>query len=235
MAGLQQQSDQQLTNSWRAGNPQAGAVLFQRYYPQITHFFTRNLGPDRDDLVQATFLACIESVERFREDTSFRSIVFAIARNKLLKHWRDQFRDHRRFTPDASPRELPTRDPSILELMLVHAERELLAEALAQLPTDTRRIIELHYWSNFRIREISQILELPIGTVKVRLHRGRQQLTAGMTALSARSSPSRSPVARATSGPLTEPAPSARPRQRAAPRCRTIASPSRAAMFSLIA
>ncbi|MCA9708401.1 MAG: sigma-70 family RNA polymerase sigma factor, partial [Myxococcales bacterium] len=72
--------DEQLLARWRGGDAQAGAALFERYYEAIARFFVNKVGLDCGDLVQATFLGCLEGLERFRGEASFRTLLFAIAR-----------------------------------------------------------------------------------------------------------------------------------------------------------
>src|SRR5262245_57608941 len=67
------QTDAELLESWQAGDRLAGKQLFERYFRVINRFFRSKVGDDAQDLVQKTFLGCLESVERYRGDTTFRS------------------------------------------------------------------------------------------------------------------------------------------------------------------
>ena len=81
----------------------------------VARFFRNKLPADaaHEDLIQQTFLGCVEAKSLFRGDASFRSFLFAIARNQLSKHWRKRSRDRLDFqtisavessTPSASLR-----------------------------------------------------------------------------------------------------------------------------------
>ncbi len=83
-------TDADLLASWQAGDRQAGKQLFERYFRVINRFFRSKVGDDAQDLVQKTFLGCLESVERYRGDTSFRSWLFAVAYKQLCKHYRSR-------------------------------------------------------------------------------------------------------------------------------------------------
>ena len=82
--------DQALLEAWRGGDEHAGRELVERHLPAVYRFFANKLGRDVDDLVQQTFLALIEGRDRVREAAGFRGFLFGIARNKLLKHFRDR-------------------------------------------------------------------------------------------------------------------------------------------------
>ncbi len=177
MFGLDRdRDDARLLAAWRAGDGGARAALIERHYAGIARFFASRLDGDYEDLIQATFLGCIEAIERFRGDASFRSLLFAIARNKLYKHLRERERDRRRFSPVEATLEADA--PSAISLVLASCEEQRLFAALLRLSPDTRRLFELHYWGNLTIREIAEDLEMPIGTVKIRMHRARRRIAA---------------------------------------------------------
>lgn len=174
--------DKALLEAWRAGDVDAGASLFARHYKSVARFFTNRLGPDCDDLIQATFLGCVEGIERFRGDASFRTLLFAIARNKLLKHLRNHTRDRARFDPASVS--IAASLPSSGSVLAARRERQLLLLALQRLPIDTQLMLELYYWENMRVAEIAAILDRPSPTIRTRMARGRQQLARELEALS---------------------------------------------------
>ncbi|WP_420829612.1 RNA polymerase sigma factor [Nannocystis pusilla] len=61
-------------------------ALFERHFESVYRFFCNKVPRDADDLVQETFLECVGAKERFRQDASFRTFLFAIARKVLLKY-----------------------------------------------------------------------------------------------------------------------------------------------------
>lgn len=167
--------DRQLLQAWRDGDLDAGAELFERHWQSISRFFTNKLGPDCEDLIQSTFLACVENVDKYRGDSSFRSYLFGIARNKLLRHLRTKARDAKYFDPaSVSVADSVQSYTSVIEADRV---RTRLLIAMRELPVDTQVMLELHYWEKLPIREIAQIVEMPVNTVKARMRRGRMQLS----------------------------------------------------------
>jgi RNA polymerase sigma factor (sigma-70 family) len=175
-------SDEALLDRWRDGDKQAGALLLERHHESLARFFMTKLGPEADDLVQATFLGLLDgALDRYRAESSFRTFLFGIARNKLLLHLRDTIRDRGRFDP--AHETLAALERSLGSVIDARGQDKLLLAALRQLPVDTQMMLELHYWEDMRVREIAAVLELPVNTVKTRMRRGRQQLDEKMRAL----------------------------------------------------
>ena len=174
-------SDRTLFQAWAEGDKGAGAKLFSRHYRSVARFFANKLGPDSDDLIQITFLGCIEARERFRGEASFRTFLFAIARNTLHKHLREKIRDRVRFDPEVST--LNDFSPSALSLLDVRAEQQLLLAGLRRLPVDWQLLLELHYWERLTVREMALVLDMPTGTVKTHMSRARSRLERELATL----------------------------------------------------
>jgi RNA polymerase sigma factor (sigma-70 family) len=97
--------DVELLRAWRDGNAEAGNELVRRNFMSVYRFFVNKASDDVDDLIQRTFLACVEGRDRLREDASLKAYILGIARNQLLMHMR---RRERRETP-LVPRRCPSR------------------------------------------------------------------------------------------------------------------------------
>jgi RNA polymerase sigma-70 factor (ECF subfamily) len=169
-------TDAELLQAWSDGDKSAGEALFERHFEAVARFFRNKLPSDtqHEDLIQQTFLGCVEGRHRFRGESSFRSFLFAIAHNQLCKHWRSRSRDRLDFQTisafdlDPSPSAVLARDQD---------QRKLLA-ALRRLPLDSQVALELHYWESMTAAEISEVLDVPLGTAKTRLRRAKQLLEA---------------------------------------------------------
>src|SRR5688572_6802390 len=85
-------ADLELFENWRAGDRQAGQELFVRHFQGVYRFFKhkidRRLEITADDLAQQTFFQCIRARDQFRHTSSFRTYLFAIARNELYQYLR---------------------------------------------------------------------------------------------------------------------------------------------------
>jgi len=172
------EDDFALLDAWRAGNLEAGSQLFDRHFESIHRFLRHKVGDDTDEVMQRTLLACVESRDRFRGASTFRTFLFGVARLELFSHYR------RRRKADAhTDFESCTffdLDPSPSVIVARHKEQQLLHEALRRLPVDLQIALELHYWENMSATEVATVLEIPAGTVKSRLRRAKEMLRATM-------------------------------------------------------
>lgn len=174
--------DATLFAAWCDGDRNAGATLFDRHYESIARFFHNKVsGPVVADLIQNTFLACVEARARFRGESGFRTFVFAVARNILHKHYRTQQGPSARI--DFGEVSVCDLAPTQSEMMRAHEERQLLLQALRRVPIECQEVLELQYWERLPVAEIAEIIGVPVGTVKTRLRRGRIQLEARMAEL----------------------------------------------------
>lgn len=179
---MNEEQDFALLEQWRAGDDGAGNRLVRRHFGPVFRFFDSKVSKGADDLTQRTFLACVESRDRFRGDCSFRGYVLSIARNQLLMHFRKKGREARviEFT-HASVQDL---DPSPSRVIANEEQQRLLLLALRRIPIDFQIAVELYYWEEMSIADIAAVLDVAPGTVKSRLGRAREKLAAAMRELS---------------------------------------------------
>jgi RNA polymerase sigma-70 factor (ECF subfamily) len=168
--------DATLLDCWRAGDEASGQALFQRHFDSIYRFFETKCEAESEDLVQATFLACLHAKQQFRKEASFRTYLFTIARHQLYRTLRRRQRDGERLDFEIS---------SIAELvttpgtrMARDQEHRQLLETLQQLPVEQQTLLELHYWEGLGIAELAEIFEATAETIRTRLHRARKALRA---------------------------------------------------------
>lgn len=172
-------SDEELLESWRQGDRDAGQQLLRRHFDSLYRFFHNKLGDQVDDLIQRTFLATVQSRDRFRKDSSFRTYLFCIARNELFRHFRG--RKHEAIDPEQmSVVDLGTSPTGVIAR---HQAEKLLLTALRMIPVDLQITIELHYWEGMTTAELANVLDIPQGTVKSRLRRAREALDTQMQQL----------------------------------------------------
>jgi len=192
--------------AWRQGDKAAGQALVERHYDSVLRFFRTKAGPDADDLVQQTFLRSVESADRIRTETSVRSFLFGVARNVLFEHIRAKVRDGR-ADPDFGASSIVDLDPKASTLLLKRSEERALVDALQRVPVELQIVLELYYWEELSVDEIAAAVGVPAGTVKSRLHRGRELLRASIENPPVPTSPSdRASIARWLAGaPPDEP------------------------------
>lgn len=167
-------SDVELLEAWRRGESDAGEALVARYFLPVYRFFAAHVRDDADELTQRTFEACIASRDRIRDDASFRSYLFGIARNQLLKVFERNASRPPVVPISQAEAQLMQTSPS-RALVRVDQQRLVLA-AVAKLPDDMRGVVEQFYLDGRTLKEIADSNAIPVGTVKSRLFRGRTML-----------------------------------------------------------
>ncbi|MBZ5715399.1 RNA polymerase sigma factor [Nannocystis pusilla] len=166
--------DFELLDAWRNGDLQAGSKLFDRHFESIHRFLRNKVGDDTDEVMQRTLLACVETRDRFRGASTFRTYLFGVARLELLAHYRRRRKLNNEL--DIESKSFFDLDPSPSTVVAKHNEQKLLHEALRRLPIDLQIALELHYWENMSATEVATVLEIPSGTVKSRLRRAKEML-----------------------------------------------------------
>lgn len=164
-------TDPELLDAWRRGDARAGNALFRRYVAQLGRFFRNKVDAGVEDLLQATFLACVEGRDRFRETSSFRTYLFAIARHHLYAHYRRQ-----RRAVDFTQTSVVDLGASPSGPLGRREETSALLRALRAIPLEQQIVLELTYWEGMKAPEIAEILDVPANTVRGRLSRARAAL-----------------------------------------------------------
>jgi RNA polymerase sigma-70 factor (ECF subfamily) len=166
-------TDFDLLTAWRDGDPKAGNALFDRYFDALFRFFRNKVQDGAEDLVQQTFLALVQSRDRFRGDSSFRTYLFTAARSKLYNYLERRGRDGLVDYGVTSCEDLGISPASAIGR---NEEQKLLLLALRRLPIEMQIALELYYFERIRGPELAAVLDIPEGTVRSRLRRGIDQL-----------------------------------------------------------
>lgn len=170
--------DAELLNAWRGGDRKAGEALFERHFDAVARFFRNKVDAGIDDLIQRTFLACVETKDRFRGDSSFRTYLYGVAHNILGKHYRSKRRHGDKV--DFGVTSVHDLAPSPSVIVAKHREQRVLLEALRRIPIDLQIVLELYYWERLTAGEVAQIVGVPEGTARTRIRRARQLLEEEM-------------------------------------------------------
>jgi RNA polymerase sigma factor (sigma-70 family) len=174
-------SDAELLEAWRDGDVEAGRALFERHIGVLSRFFRNKVGEEREDLIQRTLLACVESRDRLRDGASFRAYLLRVARSRLYDHLaRVRGGPHR---PDPLVTSVADAGLSPSRIIAKSEQDRLLLLALRRLPLELQVALELHYWEGLTTAELADVLEIPQGTVKTRLFRARNLLRDDLQAL----------------------------------------------------
>lgn len=172
-----------LLGRWRAGDPRAGDRLFVRHFASVDRYFRHKVSEgDVADLVQRTFLACVERPERFEGRSSLRTYLLGIARNILREHYRASAR---RRVEDID--KVPVIDlgagPSTL--LGARAEQRLLLEALRSVPLEAQELLELYFWEGLTGPQLAEVLGVGEDTARTRLRRARVRVGEALARLAA--------------------------------------------------
>ena len=166
-------ADLQLLQAWSRGDEVAGKTLVGRYYKRVYGFVRSKVEGRPRDLVQRTFLICLERHERYDPQASFAAFLLGIARNVIFEHFR-ALQKQQRFDPmTTAVRDLA---PSPSAIVVDREEHRLLLAALRSVPLDVQIVLELFYWEGLPLDEIARIQGVAVGTAKSRLHRARELL-----------------------------------------------------------
>jgi RNA polymerase sigma-70 factor (ECF subfamily) len=147
-----------------------------RWFPELTRFalsLTRNEA-DADDLVQETFLRAYRGFDGYQPGSNIRAWLFTILHRARTDTFRRQARSPQTVElPDEGPAVAPPQ--SALE-----AGGEAIERALLALPDVFREAVVLRDLHDFTYDEIARMLEIPVGTVMSRIHRGRALLRTAL-------------------------------------------------------
>lgn len=133
-----------------------------------------------EDLVSHTFQQAVTKISRFNPAYSFWNWLYTI----LLNFYRTDLRKHRAIVAETSDfiENNVENEPTKLS-RLSEVDAELLRHAVACLPPEMRVVVMLRYFEDRTLSEMVQILGIPSGTVKVRLHRARARLNTILSRL----------------------------------------------------
>lgn len=168
-------SDAELLTAWRAGDNNAGRVLFDRHITSLSRFLRGKVdNNEREDLIQSVFVSCLGPNVVLEQSSSFAAYLFRAARNRLIDHYSARARHAQRFDPLVQSMVDAGRSPSAV--VLRQQEERILLHALRRLPLDLQLLLELHYWEELSTAALAEIFDIPQGTVKTRLWRARTQI-----------------------------------------------------------
>jgi RNA polymerase sigma-70 factor (ECF subfamily) len=186
---LQTCSDEELLARFRKGQRDAFAVLVRRYERELYGYLRRYLGDGTlaEDVFQNTFLQVYIKIKSYQPSRPVRPWLYTIATHQaidaLRRHGRHQAvslqqarEDKRAADHEDLANSLECRSAGPLEI--AHGEERRLAvrAAVDRLPDFLRQVVILGYYQGLRYREIADVLDIPLGTVKSRLHAALQKL-----------------------------------------------------------
>jgi RNA polymerase sigma-70 factor (ECF subfamily) len=170
-------ADEDLMSLAGSGDAGAFAGLYDRHSRAAYSLAYRMMGerPAAEDLVQEVFLQVWRAAGSYRSERgSVRTWILSIAHNRGI----DQLRStaSRRRTQEKAERSPTTQSGEPFAETWRNLQREQVREALRGLPPEQLKVLELAYYSGYTHREIAELLDLPLGTVKGRMRLGLQKI-----------------------------------------------------------
>lgn len=145
--------------------------LIQTWNEPLRMYVRRMAGADdlSNDILQECWLRILRGIPRLRDGAKLRPWMFGIARHVLMDHLRQKY---------AAPEPGGVDTAEAVDDASTALEEDLAAmeHGLAQLPVVERDVLTLFYLRELSLADVAQVLEVPIGTAKSRLHRARRML-----------------------------------------------------------
>jgi len=172
--------EDRLLCEFQAGDSHAFGLLVHRYQDRLYTALVRFLDRSEDalDVLQDTFLSAFANARNFKGNSRFYTWIYRIAMNHAIDH-------HRRKRPRQSLSIFAEDQVEIfdqrsetqpVENLEREEDRSLVQLALQQLSPEHRMVLVMKEIDDLRYEEIADVLEVPVGTVRSRLHRARAEL-----------------------------------------------------------
>ncbi|WP_138494896.1 RNA polymerase sigma factor SigW [Paenibacillus pinistramenti] len=181
---MSEHADAGLVKLARKGNQRAFAELVDLYKDKVFHLAYRMLNNrhESEDIVQETFLRVYKNWDKYDENQKFSTWMYRIATNLCI----DKLRKRKpSFSLDAELNDqdgtdgyslIPGDNRTPESEFLLSETQQIIHQAIDGLPAKYKTIMILRYLQELSLQEIGDILNMPVTTVKTRVHRGREFL-----------------------------------------------------------
>lgn len=170
----------ELVRRFKNGDHSVFGAIMAHYEPYVLGLLMR-MAPNRaqaEDLCQETFLKVLKGLNRFKGGSELKTWIFRVAHNVAF----DSFR-----SPESRADSLDALAEDGMQDPVAHAPlpsdnvdegamRQAVEKALGNLPRTQREVLHLLYWEELSVADIAKVLDIPEGTVKTHLFRGRKAL-----------------------------------------------------------
>ena len=166
--------DVRLIGRIRDGDARAFEELYRAYHPRLTRFIGAILrrAPQVEEVLNDTLMVVWTHADRYNGKSRVSTWIFAIAYRKALK----ALRRHDEPIEDRQAETRPSRDASPEQQLGRRESQALLLGAIGGLSADHRAVVDLTYFHEIGYREIAEIMDCPVDTVKTRMFHARRHL-----------------------------------------------------------
>ena len=175
-------SDEQLMSLFQEGDENAYIELVNRYKDKLINFIFNYLGDleSSEDVVQETMIKLYQKKHYYKEIAKFSTWLYTIAKNlantELRKRKQRKTTLLSQFSKDDKTYELPSNDPEPGQEIQTDIVNKIIKDAVDKLSEKFKIVIVLRDIQGLSYEDISEIINVPIGTVKSRINRARLQL-----------------------------------------------------------
>lgn len=177
-------SDEKLILRFQEGDINAYNELVKRYKDRLFNFVLRyfNNAEQAEDVVQDTLIKLYTHASYYKNIAKFSTWIFTIAKNNALTELRKNKRKQTDslWTDDGKVIDINSKEESLESKVQNEIAIDQLNKFLDEIPENFRMAVVLRDFQELSYEEISTILEIPIGTIKSRINRGRIQLAQKM-------------------------------------------------------
>lgn len=191
-------SDEELLALFRKGRRDAFSVLVRRYEGELYGYLRRYLadGELAEDVFQNTFVQVFTKLDQYETGRPVRPWLYTIATHQAIDALRRQNR-HQAVSLDQEREELAgaefpqllglleSRGPGPLDQLQGDERRQLVRASVERLPDFLRQVVVLAYFQGLKYKDIADILDIPVGTVKSRLHAALMRLQEAWSTVNA--------------------------------------------------
>ncbi len=167
------------------GDSEAFAWLLKEYGPRLYSYFYRTTGSpsEAEDLLQDLFVKLLQKIHAYNHQGKFEHWLFTVAGNMARDRGRKLTRKPKEVSMQAGAKKSngpenwlasPKKGPA--EQAQQNEQVTMLQRALLQLSEVDRQVIMLRHYGNLSFSEIAQIMDMPVGTVLSKVHRGLKRL-----------------------------------------------------------
>lgn len=170
-------TDEQLVERMADGDQAAFEVLIHRYHGPLLGYLERHLyNRERaEDFVQETFLRLIRQLKKGRLPEQIRPWLYRVALNLCRDYWKSLgFQNEKQQIAETPDRR--DEGPSVVEIYERQETRKEILMLLHELGELQKEIIILRFYQDLKLHEISEIMEIPLSTVKTNLYQGLKRL-----------------------------------------------------------
>lgn len=184
--GTTQAQEAELVSRLRQGDGDALQQLYLRYVDRLYSLIFHQVGRNKavaEDIVQETFIAALNSADKFRGRSQFYTWLCSIAYHKITDFYRQQGRQNKHAEPPSKIaakeiEQIAESEPTILSKIESQEAQQTVEQALSRLPLDYRQALLFKYVEQMPVSEISLVMRRTPKSVEGLLTRARQTLRA---------------------------------------------------------